>query len=59
MTHLGTLLAVLIYFWRDVWRLIQGTLHLFKGKVTDEGGSPSISCSPPSRPSPSASFSRS
>ena len=21
MSHLGTLLAVLIYFWRDVWRL--------------------------------------
>ena len=37
MTHLGTLLAVLIYFWRDVWRLIQGTLLLFKGKVTDDG----------------------
>lgn len=37
MTHLGTLLAVLIYFWRDVWRLILGTLELFKGKVTDDG----------------------
>ena len=37
MTHLGTLLAVLIYFWRDVWRLIVGTLELFKGKVTDDG----------------------
>jgi len=37
MTHLGTLLAVLIYFWRDVWRLIVGTLELFKGKVTDNG----------------------
>ena len=37
MTHLGTLLAILIYFWRDVWRLIRGALELFKGKVTDEG----------------------
>ena len=37
MTHLGTLLAVLIYFWRDVWRLIVGALQLFKGKVTDDG----------------------
>ena len=37
MTHLGTLLAVLIYFWRDVWRLIVGALELFKGKVTDDG----------------------
>ena len=37
MTHLGTLLAILIYFWRDVWRLIVGALELFKGKVTDDG----------------------
>jgi undecaprenyl pyrophosphate phosphatase UppP len=37
MSHLGTLLAVLIYFWRDVWRLILGTLMLFRGKVTDDG----------------------
>ncbi|MEX1061257.1 MAG: undecaprenyl-diphosphate phosphatase [Methyloceanibacter sp.] len=37
MTHLGTLLAVLIYFWRDVWHLIVGLLELFKGKVTDDG----------------------
>ena len=36
MTHLGTLLAVLIYFWRDVWRLILGTLMLFRGKVTGD-----------------------
>jgi len=37
MTHLGTLFAILIYFWRDVWRLIVGALELFKGKVTDDG----------------------
>ena len=37
MTHLGTLLAILIYFWRDVWRITGGALELFKGKVTDEG----------------------
>ncbi len=37
MLHLGTLLAILIYFWRDVWRLILGTLLLFRGKVTNEG----------------------
>ena len=37
MTHLGTLLAVLIYFWRDVWRITGGALELFKGKMTDEG----------------------
>ena len=37
MVHLGTLLAVLIYFWRDVWRITVGGLELFKGKVTYEG----------------------
>ena len=37
MTHLGTLLAVLIYFWRDVWRLMVGALELVKGHVTDDG----------------------
>jgi undecaprenyl-diphosphatase len=37
MTHLGTLLAILIYFWRDVARLIKGALELLKGKVTPDG----------------------
>jgi undecaprenyl-diphosphatase len=37
MTHLGTLLAVLIYFWRDVGRLIKGALELLKGRVTPDG----------------------
>jgi undecaprenyl-diphosphatase len=37
MVHLGTLLAILIYFWRDVWKLIVGTLTLFTGKITDDG----------------------
>jgi undecaprenyl-diphosphatase len=37
MTHFGTLLAVLIYFWRDVWKLIVGGLNLLKGKMTDDG----------------------
>ncbi|HXG78819.1 MAG TPA: undecaprenyl-diphosphate phosphatase [Methyloceanibacter sp.] len=37
LTHLGTLLAILIYFWRDVWRLVVGALELLKGKVTDDG----------------------
>jgi undecaprenyl-diphosphatase len=37
LTHLGTLLAILIYFWRDVWRITGGALELFKGKMTDEG----------------------
>jgi undecaprenyl-diphosphatase len=37
LTHFGTLLAILIYFWRDVWRLIVGALTLLKGKVTEDG----------------------
>jgi undecaprenyl-diphosphatase len=37
MTHLGTLAAILIYFWRDVVRLIRGAFELLKGKVTEEG----------------------
>ncbi len=37
MVHLGTLLAILIYFWRDVWQIFLGGLELFKGKVTNEG----------------------
>ncbi len=37
MTHFGTLLAILIYFWRDVWRLILGGLALLRGKLTDDG----------------------
>jgi undecaprenyl-diphosphatase len=37
MTHIGTLLAILIYFWRDVVRLVKGALELLKGKVTDDG----------------------
>jgi undecaprenyl-diphosphatase len=28
---------LLIYFWRDVWHLILGTLNLFRGKITDQG----------------------
>jgi undecaprenyl-diphosphatase len=37
MTHIGTLLAILIYFWRDVWRITVGALELLKGRVTDDG----------------------
>ncbi len=37
MVHLGTLFAILIYFWRDVWKITLGALDLFKGKVTREG----------------------
>jgi undecaprenyl-diphosphatase len=37
MTHLGTLFAILIYFWRDVAHIVRGALELLKGKITDEG----------------------
>ena len=37
LTHLGTLFAILIYFWRDVWRITRGALELLKGNVTEEG----------------------
>jgi undecaprenyl-diphosphatase len=30
--HMGTLLAVLLYFWRDVWFMTSGSLRLLKGK---------------------------
>lgn len=37
MTHVGTLFAILIYFWRDVWNISRGALELLRGKVTEEG----------------------
>jgi undecaprenyl-diphosphatase len=37
MTHFGTLLAVLIYFWRDVLGMIKGGLQLLRGNLTPEG----------------------
>jgi undecaprenyl-diphosphatase len=37
MTHIGTLFAILIYFWRDVARIVKGALELLKGRVTPEG----------------------
>ena len=37
MTHLGTLCAILIYFWRDVARMLRGAFELLKGKVTEDG----------------------
>ena len=37
MVHVGTLLAILIYFWRDVWRITLGAIELCKGNVTDDG----------------------
>jgi undecaprenyl-diphosphatase len=35
--HLGTLLAVLVYFWRDVWRMLIGLRRLLRGRLDDGG----------------------
>lgn len=32
--HVGTLIAVLVYFWRDVWRMILGLKDIGTGKTT-------------------------
>jgi undecaprenyl-diphosphatase len=37
MVHMGTLLAILIYFWRDVLALAGGAWQLLRGKVTEQG----------------------
>lgn len=37
MTHMGSLLAVLVYFWRDVVALARGLLVLLTGRLTPEG----------------------
>tara|TARA_B100000686_G_C16778392_1_gene970120 strand:+ start:1408 stop:2220 length:813 start_codon:yes stop_codon:yes gene_type:complete len=31
-THVGTLSAVLVYFWRDVWSMAQGLLDIVRGR---------------------------
>lgn len=36
-THVGTLFAVLVYFWRDVWRMVVGVGKLATGRL-DGGG---------------------
>jgi undecaprenyl-diphosphatase len=37
MTHMGSLLAVLVYFWRDVVALLRGLLVMVTGRMTPEG----------------------
>lgn len=32
--HVGTLGAVMVYFWRDVWRMATGAAHLLMGRWT-------------------------
>ncbi len=34
--HVGTLLAVMVYFWRDIWRMIAGTAGIVTGR-RDQG----------------------
>lgn len=35
MVHLGSLVAVIVYFWRDVLRIISGSFELLRGQWTD------------------------
>ena len=37
MVHVGSLAAILVYFWRDVLMLIGGGLNLLRLRMTDEG----------------------
>ncbi|MEL7543788.1 MAG: undecaprenyl-diphosphate phosphatase [Pseudomonadota bacterium] len=37
MVHVGSLFAVIVYFWRDVLALIGGGLDLLRGRLTDWG----------------------
>ena len=37
MVHMGSLLAILVYFWRDVLQLGRGGIALLTGQVTAEG----------------------
>jgi undecaprenyl-diphosphatase len=37
MVHMGSFLAVVVYFWRDIFELIKGGLNLLRGKITPFG----------------------
>jgi undecaprenyl-diphosphatase len=37
MVHVGSLAAILAYFWRDVMRLLEGALNLLRGRLTWSG----------------------
>ena len=37
MVHVGSLVAVLVYFWKDCLGLLRGSFHLLRGRMTDEG----------------------
>ncbi len=36
MVHVGSLFAIMVYFWKDVMRLIKGGIELLLGRWTDE-----------------------
>lgn len=36
--HVGTLAAVLLYFWRDLWRMTLGFVRLLRGQRDPDGG---------------------
>ena len=35
--HVGTLLAVCLYFWRDIWLMMKGCMPLLMGRFNDQG----------------------
>ena len=35
MVHVGSLFAVIVYFWRDVWNLLKGTWDMVRFRTTD------------------------
>jgi undecaprenyl-diphosphatase len=37
MVHMGSFLAVVVYFWRDILKLLAGTLDLLRGRMTTWG----------------------
>ncbi|MGI9351533.1 MAG: undecaprenyl-diphosphate phosphatase [Rhizobiaceae bacterium] len=37
MVHVGSLVAVLVYFWKDCLGLLRGGLNLLRGRMTDDG----------------------
>jgi len=38
MLHLGTLLAVVVFFWKDIARMVQGSMSMLKREKRDQQG---------------------
>ena len=36
VVHLGTLVAVVIYFWKDIWQIVGGVLNTLKTRTLDD-----------------------